>query len=95
MQINRVKNSSEENQYMISENYSRTTYTDIYNTNVGKEDAGVDTLELSGDDNTPIISDNYSNASKSVISEAKVRNFLCEEDTKICLLYTSDAADEL
>lgn len=52
MQINRVKNSSEENQYMISENYSRTTYTDIYNTNVGKEDAGVDTLELSGDDNT-------------------------------------------
>ena len=31
MQINRVKNSSEENQYMISENYSRTTYIDIYN----------------------------------------------------------------
>lgn len=95
MQINRVKNSSEENQYMISENYSRTTYTDIYNTNVGKEDAGVDTLELSGDDNTPIISDNYSNASKSVISEAKVRNFLCEEDTKIIYLMDAYSRNEV
>ena len=95
MQINRVKNSSEENQCMISENYSRTADAYIYNTDISKDYAGVDTLELSGDDNTPIISSNYNDILKNERAESEMINFFWKEATKMSVLMDAYSRNEV
>ncbi len=95
MQINRLMSGSEENQCRIWKNYIGTTDADIYNTDVSSENAGVDTLELTGDDSSPIISDNYSDASQSIISEAKARRFLWNEIDKMSVLMNAYSRSEV